>query len=192
MFIDYLTLVMVNLVAGLVILAYYVWKGMDAADQRPYAAAFFGVGLISLLTGLHISFTWPLPGAYNIGFGDTTTLFGIVFLMASIALWKGWDLKPVSMYAFFAGLDAVIVGLRIYNLQLTQSPIVSTLGFVLAGLCGIGAAPFMIWFKNNKTARLLGALLLLAAAAVWFVTLQGSAWSHMETFSKYLPPTLAK
>ena len=66
------------------------------------------------------------------------------------------------------------------------------LGFVLAGLCGIGATPFMIWFKNNKTARLLGALLLLAAAAVWFVTLQGSAWAHMETFGKYLPPTLAK
>ncbi len=77
MFIDYLTLVLINLVAGLFIVAAYLFKGMDQEDQRPWATAFLGVGLISFITGLHISFTWPLPGAYNIAFGDTTTLFGV-------------------------------------------------------------------------------------------------------------------
>ncbi len=80
MFIDYLTVVMINLVAGSALLAYYLWRGIDEADQRPYAAAFFGVGLLSLITGLHLSFNWPLPGSYNVGYGDATTLFGVVFL----------------------------------------------------------------------------------------------------------------
>ena len=59
MFIDLLTLVMINLVAGTVLLAYYLWKGIDEKDQRPYAAAFFVVGLLSLTTGLRLAFTWP-------------------------------------------------------------------------------------------------------------------------------------
>lgn len=193
MFIDYLTLVIINMVAGFVLLAYYLWQGSQQEDQRPFAAAFFGVGLIALLSGLHISFTWPLPGAYNVSFGDATTLFGIVFLMAAIALWKGWSLLPVAIYAFFAGLESVIIGLRINSLQVTKSPLVSTLGFVLGGLAGLGAAPYLLWFKNNKVVRLLGILVLLAAAAVWLLTFTGSIWGHMESFSKWVPvPMLGK
>lgn len=39
MFIDHLTLIMINMVAGTSILAYYLWRGIDDPDQRPYAAA---------------------------------------------------------------------------------------------------------------------------------------------------------
>src|SRR5574340_1469810 len=115
MFIDYLTMIMINLVAGTVLLAYYIWRGIDESDSRPYAAAFFGVGLLALVAGLHLSFNWPLPGSYNVGYGETTTLFGIVFLATGISLSQGWNLTPTAIYAFFAGLDAIIVGARILN-----------------------------------------------------------------------------
>src|SRR5512138_3543714 len=153
MFIDYLTLVMINMVAGTALLAYYLWRGIDEKDQRPYAAAFFGVGLLSLITGLQLSFTWPLPGSYNVGYGDATTLFGVVFLSTALALWNGWNLLPVSIYAFFAGIDAIIVGLLIFNLQLSTAPSGTAVGFVVAGLGGVGAAPFFLWFRNNRTVR---------------------------------------
>lgn len=192
MFIDYLTLIMINMVAGTALLAYYLWKGMDEADQRPYAAAFFGVGLLSLITGLQLSFTWPLPGSYNVGYGDTTTLFGVVFLITAIALWQGWNLVPVSLYAFFAGIDAIIVGVRIFSLQLTKEPLLSAVGFVLAGLGGLGAAPFFLWFKGNKTVRMLGVLLLVATALLWAVTFYGSLWGHLDSFSKWVPATMGK
>src|SRR5512141_50620 len=107
MFIDFLTLVMINLVAGTTLLAYYLWRGIDEADQKPYAAAFFMVGLVSLVTGLQISFTWPLPGSYNVGYGDATTLFGVVFLTTAIAIYLGSSLIPVSIFAFFAAIDAL-------------------------------------------------------------------------------------
>ncbi len=192
MFIDYLTLIMINMVAGTALLAYYLWKGMDETDQRPYAAAFFGVGLLSLITGLQLSFTWPLPGSYNVGYGDTTTLFGVVFLITAIALWQGWNLVPVSLYAFFAGIDAIIVGVRIFSLQLTKEPLLSAVGFVLAGLGGLGAAPFFLWFKGNKTVRMLGVLLLVATALLWAVTFYGSLWGHLDSFSKWVPATMGK
>jgi len=187
MFIDYLTLVMINLVAGLFIVAAYLFKGIDQEDQHAWAAPFFGVGLTSLLTGLHITFTWPLPSAYNIAFGDPTTLFGVVLLIAAIALWKGWSLTPASLFAFFAGISSFIFGLRIFNLQLTQSPLMSAAGFVLAGLAGILSAPFMLWWKGSKLMRYLGILLLLAAATIWFITFVGSAWGHMESFAGWAP-----
>jgi putative membrane protein len=181
---------MINLVAGTVLLAYYLWRGIDEKDQRPYAAAFFGVGLLSLVTGLQLSFTWPLPGSYNVGYGDTTTLFGVVFLATSLALWQGWNLLPVSIYAFFAAIDALIVGVRIWSLQLTQEPLISAVGFVLSGLAGLGVFPFFMWFRKNKTVRWIGILLLLGTAVLWGITFYGSLWGHMASFSKWVPATM--
>ncbi len=192
MFIDFLTLVMINLVAGTALLAFYLWRGIDEKDQRAYAAAFFGVGLISLVCGLQISFTWPLPGAYNVGYGDATTLFGVVFLTTAIALWAGSSLIPVSLYAFFAAIDALIVGIRIYSLQITQEPLISAVGFILAGLSGLGVFPFLMWFRENKVVRWIGILLLAGTVLVWAVTFYGSLWAHMASFAKWVPPTMSK
>ena len=190
MFIDFLTLVMINLVAGSVLLAYYLWKGLDAVDQRPYAAAFFVTGLIGVITGLQLSFAWPLPGSFNVGYGDAATLFGVVFLGMSISLWQNWSLIPMSIYAFFAGIDAIIVGLRLYSLKLGQEPVGAALGCVCAGLGGVAAFPFLQWFKDNKAVRWIAIVVLLASAAVWAVTFYGALWAHMASFAKWVPPTM--
>ncbi len=192
MFIDFLTLVMINLVAGTVLLAFYLWRGIDEKDQRAYAAAFFMVGVVSLITGLQISFTWPLPGSYNVGYGDATTLFGVVFVATAIALFFGSNLIPVSIYAFFAAIDSIVVGLRIFSLNLTKEPLISAVGFILAGLSGLGVFPFLMWFRQNKMVRWIGIALLLATAAVWAITFYGSLWGHLESFAKWVPPTMGK
>ena len=192
MFIDFLTLVMINLVAGTVLLAYYLWKGLDAEDQKPYAAAFGLTGLLSLILGLRLAFTWPLPGSYNVGYGDATTLFGVVFLATAISLAKDWDLKPVALYAFFAGVDAVIVGIRIWSLQLGKEPLIAAIGFVLAGLGGVFAFPFFQWFRDNKAIRWIAILILLATAAIWAATFYGALWDHMASFANWVPATMAK
>src|SRR5512140_746632 len=164
MFIDFLTLIMVNLIAGTVLLAYYIWKGLDETDQRPYAAAFFVVGLLGIITGLQLSFTWPLPGAYNIAFGDTSTLFGFVFLGTALALWQGWSLIPVSIYSFFAGAESILVGFVILGQNLTQEPLLAAAGFILAGLGGVSAFPYFTMFKGNKTVRMIGVIVLVVCA----------------------------
>lgn len=190
MFIDYLTLIMVNMVAGTVLLAYYLWKGIDEPNQRPYAPAFMGIGLLAVILGLHLNLTWPLPGSYNIAFGEPTTLFGVVFLMAGFSLAMGWDLIPVSIFAFFAGMDGLLVGLRVLTLGLTKEPLFSAVGFVLAGAGGIFAAPFFMFFRNNKMFRILAIVVLLATAAIWAFTFYGSLWGHLESFGKWAPATM--
>ena len=192
MFIDYLTLIMINLVAGTALLAYYIYAGMDAKDQRPYAAGFGVVGLLGIILGLTLTFTWPLPGSYNIGYGEATTLFGAVFLGAAIALSQGWDLIPVAIYGFFAGVDAVIVGIRIISLGLTKEPILSGIGFIMAGLGGVLAAPLLSLLKKNKAFRLIAALVVLVTALLWAVTFYTSLWGHLASFANWVPPTMAK
>lgn len=80
MFIDYITLMLINLVAGLVLLAAYVYFGLDEPNQKRWIPGFGVVGAIALVTGLHMTFTWPVIGSFNIAFGETTVLFGILFV----------------------------------------------------------------------------------------------------------------
>lgn len=191
MFIDYLTLIMVNLIAGTALLAYYLWKGVDEKDQRGYAAPFGAVGLLALVLGIQMSTTWPLPGSYNIAFGESTALFGVVFLAAAFAFGFGWDLSPTSIVAFFAGIYAVLAGARILSLGMTKEPIISAVGFILAGLGGIFSPVFFMYFRNNKTFRWLAILVLVATVVIWGITFYGSLWGHLEGFAKWIPATMA-
>jgi putative membrane protein len=114
-------LMLINMVAGLFILAYYVYSGLDGADQKRWIPGFGMTGAIALTTGLHMIFTWPVPGSFNIAFGEMSVLFGIVFIGASVALAQNWELVTVTIYAFFAGVAAILVGLRIITLRVTAS-----------------------------------------------------------------------
>lgn len=57
MFIDYITLMPIDMVAGLFILAYYVYSGLDGADRKRWIPGFGMTGAIALTTGLHTIFT---------------------------------------------------------------------------------------------------------------------------------------
>jgi putative membrane protein len=89
-------------------------------------------------------------------------------------------------------VDAVVVGVRIISLGLTKEPILSGIGFVLAGLGGVFAVPFLKWFKGNKVLRTLSAVVVLVTALVWAVTFYTSLWGHMASFSSWVPTTMAK
>jgi putative membrane protein len=185
-FIDYITLMLINMVAGLFILADYVYRGLDSSHQKQWIPGFGIVGAIALTTGLHMNFTWPVPGSFNIAFGETSVLFGILFVAAAIALSVGWDLFTIAVYGFFAGLVAIVIGIRIINLNMTKQPLLSGIGFILTGLGGIFAAPTLYW-KTNRTWRLIGVAVLIVAALIWAFTGYLAYWSHLESFQKWVP-----
>lgn len=187
MFIDYITLMLINMVAGLVLLAYFVYAGLDHPNQKQWIPGFGITGAIAFTTGLHMTLTWPIQGSFNIAFGETSVLFGILFIGTSLAIANSWELLTLAIYAFFAGLVSLVVGVRIINLGITNQPLISGLGFVLTGLAGICAAPTMLYFKQNRGWRLMGAILLVAAALVWAATGYLAYWSHLESFQKWMP-----
>lgn len=186
MFIDFLTLMLFNMAAGLVLLAWYVVKGLDDPDQPKWAPAFAVPGLIALLNGLRIAWLWPLPGSYNVAFGDTSVLLGILFLGAAWSLAAKRDLLPHSVYAFFAGLAAILVGVRIVTLHMTLVPLLTGAGFVLTGAAGVFSG-FALRCRKNMAIRVVGALTLLGAAAIWSFNACAGYWMHLAGFAKWMP-----
>ena len=151
-------------------------------------------GLVGLATGLHMSLTWPIPnlsaakeGAPNLlfansAFGEMSVLLGVLLLGAGIALMKRWSLKPLAIYAFVAGLTAMVVGVRLWGLELTKEPTLTGIGFILTGLCGVLSGPFL-WVRKVLAARIGAAVVILAAAGIWALTALGSYWVHLKNLS---------
>jgi putative membrane protein len=189
MFIDYITLMLINMVAGLVLLAGFVYQGVGHSHAKQWIPGFGIAGAIALVTGLHMTFTWPIGGSYNIAFGETSVLFGILFIGASVSLAVGWDLLSLGIYAFFAGLTAIVIGARIIDLGLTRLPLMAGLGFILTGLGGVASVPTLLYFKTNRSWRILGAVVLLAAALLWAFSGYSAYWAHLEMFQKWMPAT---
>lgn len=193
--IDYLTLMLVNMTAGLAVLAHYVYRGIAAENKKPWVAGFTITGFIAVTTGLHMSLTWPLPGSHNILFGEPTVLFGTLFLGAALALVNDWEMSTVSIYAFFAGVAAVVLGARVIDMGLTRSPIVAGAGYILSGLGGVLAwlcclLEPVVGLRTNKSLRIIGGLVLLGAALIWALIGYNAYWGHIESFSDYVPPTM--
>jgi putative membrane protein len=186
MFINYITLMLINLVAGLFLLAAYLYWGLSDTNQKRWVPGFGMTGAIALVTGLHMIFTWTVPGSFNIAYGEMSVLFGILFLGACFAIALDYDLITVAVYGFFAGVAALVVGLRIINLGLTKQPLLSGVGFILTGLGGICAAP-TLYFKTNRILRIVGAFVLVVAALIFAFTGYLAYWNHLAQYSNWKP-----
>jgi putative membrane protein len=186
MFINYITLMLINLVAGLFLLAAYTYWGLSDTNQKRWVPGFGMTGAIALVTGLHMIFTWTVPGSFNIAYGEMSVLFGILFLGACFAIALSYNLITVAVYGFFAGVAALVVGLRIINLGLTKQPLLSGVGFILTGLGGICAAP-TLYFKTNRTWRIVGAFVLVVAALIFAFTGYLAYWNHLAQYSNWKP-----
>jgi putative membrane protein len=178
--IDYLTLLLINMVAGLVLLAAFVWWGLDEPDKRRWAPGFTMVGTIATVFGAAITLTWPLkPVLFNTAFGEMSVLFGIAFLGAGFALALGWSLETVAGYAFFAGGVAMLVGLAILVHGLTKTPLLAAAGFAATGFAGVAALPYLLWLRRYPAARIVAVVVLLSAAGIWALTTAGAYWAHL-------------
>jgi putative membrane protein len=187
MFVDYITLMLINMVSGLTILAHYVYTGLEQPNQKRWIPGFGITGAIAFVTGLHMTLTWPVTGSFNIAFGETSVLFGSLFIGTAIALAQGWELIELAIYAFFSGLVSIVIGARLINLGLTLQPLISGLGFLLTGFSGICALPTLLYFRNNRSWRTLGTVVLLTAALIWAIIGYQAYWMHLDGFRQWNP-----
>ena len=188
MFIDYLTLMLTNLVVALILFALFMGRLIDK-DAKKVVPGFLLTGFIALMTGFRMIFTWPLPGPYNFPYGEMTVFYGGFFFMAGLAIVFSWDLITIGIYAFFAGIAAVVIGVRILDLKLTNEPLLAAGGFVLTGLTSILTLP-ALFFKKARLQRIILAVLLLVCAVIWAFTGYSAYWQHFDTFAKWTPATM--
>lgn len=189
MFTDYLSVMLLNLGAGLALLASYLYLKPDKPYRRSWAAGFFAVGLLGLVTALPMIIMWPLPGSYNVAFGEPALFFSVVFLAAAITLAFEWEPLIPALYGFFGALYAVVVGFRLLNLHLTAHPGMAGLGYILTGVGGLLILPALYWHKH-RALSIAAALILAVAALLWLYVGYDAVWGHIADFSKWLPNAL--
>lgn len=193
MFIDYITLMLVNMAAGFAILACFFLWGVNGPNHRPWAPAFAMVGLVAFATGLHMTLTWPIPDLSkvvpaggnlrfaNIAFGEMSVLLGALFLGLALAAARGWGMLVLSVYAVLAGVAAIVVGVAIGKSGLTAKPELTAIGFVISGLAGV-CSPVVLALRRVAIARAAMTLVLLAAGGIWAVTGYGAYWMHVNSY----------
>ncbi len=188
MFIDYLTIMLVNMAAGLAILALFVLKYLNG-DRKKLAPGFLVSGFVATVTGLHEIFTWPIISSYNIPFGEMSVLYGVLMLGGGIALFRGWELLSLGIYATFAGAASILLGIRLFSLKMTSEPLVSLAGFALTGLMGVLSLP-VYYLRRSRLVRILAAIALFGSAAIWVAFAALGYWAHLENFAKWAPATM--
>lgn len=187
MFIDYLTMMLVNMAAGLLVLAVFLWGG----KSKVWSAGLAVAGGVAFIGGLHIIFTWPLPGCFNMAFGETSVLLGSILLGAALSAAMGWSLAPVGVYALVPAAAAILLGVRIYGLGLTASPPMTAVGFILTGAGGMVAAISFMLAAHRGVAR-LAAVMLLVAALLWAFLGLSAYWVHAKSLGAYKPASMSQ
>ena len=182
-FIDYVTLLLTNMTAALVVLAFFLWWGLGREDQAKWAPAFGISGLIAFIAGLAMTFTWPIPKPYASAFGEMSVLFGVLFLGAAWALARGWSLIPLGIYAFVPGLAAIVLGVRFVHLSLTAAPLLAGAGFIVTGCGGIFAA-LVLAEHRVASLRIIGGIVMFVAALLWVPPTYMGYWMHMQVESQ--------
>jgi putative membrane protein len=169
-----------------VLLAAWVFLDAGTAAERRWVPGLVMAGFLALATGLHMIFTWPLPGSFNILYGEMSTFFGVLLLGLALVLALGLDLLPVAIYAEFVGLAALLIGIQVFRLHLTGNPALSGVGFIWMALIGMGAVP-MLRLRALPAFRVFGAVGLLVGAVLWAVTGYIAYWHHVEPFAQWKP-----
>jgi putative membrane protein len=185
MFVDWLTLLLVNMMVALILHSLFMWRYIEK-EPKKIIPGFLLVGAIALIAGFRMVFTWPLPGAYNIIYGELSVLLGGFFFMAGLAIHFGWDLLTIGIYALFGGAVAILMGVRIWVSALTSEPFVAGLGFVVTGGTAVLTLPGLA-FPKMKWIRWLVALGALGSAVIWILVGFPAYWAHIDAFGKWAP-----
>ena len=186
MFIDYLAVMLINVGAGLALLAHYLYVKPAPEARRSWASGFFAVGLLGLVTSVPMVLTWPLPGGYNVAYGEPALLISVLFLAAAVTLTFQWEPLIPAIYGFFGAIYSIVIGIRMEALHLSSHPLVAFVGFLLAGLGGMLVLPALQW-HDNRTLTIVTSVVLGLAAILWLYTGYTAGWGHVLDFAKYVP-----
>ena len=158
-FVDALTVMLIGLASGTAIAGFYFFfaarKNAEQVKALVYPA--FGVGLFNFISGFVMSFSWPLPGGYNMLFGDPQLLFGLFLMIAAYAGHR--DPKYLRtgilpLLILFLGIYVLAGAYSIVQLKLeTGQNLITAMGLYLSDGIAAVLAPIMYLNPERGTAK---------------------------------------
>ncbi len=178
-FVDSLAIMLLALGSSASLLAlYFLYAVRQKKTINNLAIPIIGFGLFDFASGFLMSFTWPLPPAYNMLFGDPLLFLGLLMVMGGYMLYKNMNLKVLSIFGFFLGIYLFVEEVAILNFKLeTGVDLLSSMGlYVFSGLSAILSPLVYLDPKSNNgkyAYYLLAVLLIIAAFAALFIGYAG-------------------
>ncbi len=125
------------------------------------------LGVVILAIGLFQEFVWPLPGSYNILYGDPFLMLGMVTLLYAISVIRDYKLQFPGIFAMAIGLLAIVYGYNAYinNLPSASATLETFLLYLGYGAFGILVYPVSLIYdilpSKTKSPALANVILVL-------------------------------
>lgn len=185
-YINYLTLMMLGVIFGLVLGGTYLVKGIQFEKQSQWIPGFLITGILTFFPALRMIYVWPLPGSHNILFGEPVVLFGAIFLVAALVIYKQWSLFYLAAFVFLAGLVTLLLGIRVMSLGLTDYPSLAGVGYLFTAIAAL-LTPFSVKSPDNRGLINLNSAIAYLAALIWLFIVLIAYWNHLSEFSEWSP-----
>jgi len=143
------------------------------------------IGAFVAITGLWMIMVWPLVSSYNILFGEIYTAYGFLLLSGAVAVAKGFDLKPLSIFGGIMGIWGLIDAYGILVRGMTSEPTIAAGLYIMGALAGFLSIPAT--FRPSKATAV--AFIVFAVLFGLFALAIGApaSFEHLSAFAKYSP-----
>jgi putative membrane protein len=184
-FIDSLSVTLLLLgFSSLTISLYFFLSARGKKDISALIVLAFIFGLFDSISGFIMSFTWPLPGAYNMLFGDPLLVLGLIMVAGAYMLYKKIDAKILSIFGFLLGVYLAVCAAGIVNFNLeTGVNFLPAFGlYVMSALSALFSPLVYINAKNRKkyVYYFLFALLVITSFVAFFLGYT-SIYKHLQS-----------
>ncbi|HKM49868.1 MAG TPA: DUF981 family protein [Candidatus Bathyarchaeia archaeon] len=153
----------------------------DGEDVRIGLAISLGAtGFYLFIAGVSISIHWPFVysgGVYNVLFGGSASIAGLVLLSASAALFLNHGLKVVSYFAAVMGAYLVVDAMSILKYGLTSHPPFTAIFYLATGVAAFLSVPAMN--TDKKWLRWLFAIAAFLFALLWLYNAANATWGNL-------------
>ncbi len=172
-FVDPLSVML--LVAGMSTLLLAIYALMSVRNKKGLAnlaVPMFAFGLFDFISGFLMSFAWPMPGAYNMLFGDAQLVLGLLMLIGGYMVYKNMDLKILTVFGFFFGIYLAVEAAAIpaFGLESGINFLPAFGLYVFAALSALFSPLVYVGSKNQKYAYyFLFALLIITTFLLFFI-----------------------
>lgn len=184
-FVDSLTVMLLLTGFSALTIAFYVF--LAAKGKKDFSMLIvpgFVFGIFDVISGFIMSFTWPLPGSYNILFGDPILVLGLFMVAGSYMLYKKLDVRILSIFAVFLGVYILLGAISMYTFNLESGQnFISSFGFYIVAALSALFSPLVYTNIKNKgryAYYFLFILLILSAFSAFFIGYAG-VYSHLQT-----------
>ncbi len=184
-FVDSLTVMLLGLGLSAIVLAlYFLGKGSNKKWTNDLIVPAFTLGFFNFISGFLMSFAWPLPGAYNMLFGDPLLMLGLIMMAGAYMLHKNININFLSIFGFFLGIYIAVGALGMVNFGLESGVYFLTAFplYVFAALSGVFSP--LIYAKARGAGRygyyFMFVLLIITALFALLIGYSG-LYEHLQS-----------